>query len=164
MKEPDGTVKGNSVDWANVGYGLLGFVIVLLVLAIVGAIGFWVVFVDFVDNYQVAYKFDARTGAITVLEGHGYFVTPPVVVKVHHVDLRPMQVCINANRRVLNCKLVQFNPEGLKLFLSWHGRNDYEVGSSGNFDQILLSYAYDGSGKNYPFLTVLRELKNQEKQ
>lgn len=156
--------RKTSIDWRSVLRLLAVTVATLLFLAIVIATGFRALFVDFVDNYQVGYKFDARTGAITTLEGHGYFVTPPVVVNVHHVDLRPMQVCINANQRVLNCKLVQFNPEGLELFLSWHGRNDYEIGGEGNFSQIMLSYAYDGSGKNYPFLTVLRELKNEEKQ
>lgn len=140
----------------------------LITLVIAGAIFFRVTFVNWVDNYQLAYKFDSRTGAITRLDGHGYYITPPVVVSVHHVDLRPMQVCINANQRVLNCKLVEFNPQGLELFLSWHGRNDYEgPGTSGQatttaFSEILKSYAYEGTGKAYPFLKVLRELKTEE--
>ena len=138
---------------------------VLIVVALVILLIFRMVFVNFVDNYELGYKFDSRTGQITVLKESGYYVTAPIVVNVHTVDLRPMQVCINANQRVLNCKLVQFNPNGIELFLSWHGRQDYDVGGhGGNLHQILLSYAYDGSGKSYPFLTVLRELKNEEKQ
>jgi|SRR3989338_76928 len=152
-------------DWE-----VLGIVIgAVLVLAIAGLILFRMFCVNFVDNYELGYKytlFGAGKGKIEVLKEQGYIITAPFIVKVHKVDLRPMQVCINANQRVLNCKLVQFNPNGLELFLSWHGRNDYEGGSTvvGGFNNILMSYAYDGSGKEYPFLTVLRELKNEEKQ
>ncbi len=145
-----------------VGGLIIGAIVVLLIVGLTIFRLFWV---DFVDNYELGYKFDSRTGQITVLKESGYYVTPPFVVKIHTVDLRPMQVCINANQRVLNCKLVQFNSDGLELFLAWHGRQDYTIGNANStLSQILLSYAYDGSGKNYPFLTVLRELKNEEKQ
>lgn len=145
----------------------------LVGLVLFAGIFFRSCFVNFIDNYEMGYKYDLRTGKIEVLNRTGYVVTPPVVVKVHTVDLRPMQVCINANQRVLNCKLVQFNPAGLELFLSWHGRDDYEgpgnVGGSTTsgygttpFSEILKSYAYDGSGRTYPFLTIIRELKPEE--
>ena len=162
-----------------------GLLLTLLVLSLVGLAIFRVVFVNFVDNYEMAYKFDARTGQTTILTttdpvtnqqvyDHGYFVTWPFVVKIHTVDMRPMQVCINANARVLNCKLVQFNPAGIGTFLSWHGRDNYDgpgnasSNSSGDssgttsFSEILKSYAYDGIGRSYPFMTVLRELKPEE--
>lgn len=142
-------------SWTGLGYVLGAIVAVLVVLAVL----FRITFVNFIDNYQIGYKFDTRDGKITILSETGYVVTPPYLVKVHTIDLRPMQVCINANQRVLNCKLVQFNKEGLDLFLSWHGRTDYE---GNNLNEILKSYAYDGSGKNYPFLTIIRELKPEE--
>lgn len=141
--------------------------------------------VNFVDSYELGYKYDKRTGAverlmtsgkdstgaIVMVPRTGYIVTPPFVVSVNTVDLRPMQVCINANSRVLNCKLVKFNPAGLELFLSWHGRSNYDGGNSSTssssttsskFNQILMSYAYDGSGKVYPFLEIIRELKPED--
>ncbi len=116
--------------------------------------------VTFIDNYELGYRYDKRNGQVTRIGHTGYVVHPPVLVEIHTVDLRPMQVCINANARVLNCKLVQFNPAGLETFLAWHGRNNYSTDS--NFNSILMSYAYDGSGKSYPFLTVIRELKTEE--
>lgn len=138
------------------------FSMVMLFLVIL----FRITFVNFVDNYQMGYKFNARTGEITILDEVGYYVTWPIIVKVHTVDLRPWQVCINANQRVLNCKLVQFkkDKDGLKLFISWHGRKNYEGGSEsvGSFTDILKSYAYDGRAKGYPFLTILRDLKPEE--
>ena len=132
--------------------GICGAGLVLLIL-------FRMMFVNYVDNYQLGYKFDARTGYITVLPHQGYVVTPPFVVSVHTIDLRPMQVCISAIQRVLNCKLVQFDQEGLDLFLSWHGRANYPMVS---LQDILKNYAYDGGGRAYPFLKVLKELKPEE--
>ena len=147
------------------GYGLL--------IPLVALLFFRIMFVNYVDNYELGYKFDSRTGEITILPRTGYFATPPFVVSVHHIDLRPMQVCISSIQRVLNCKLVQFNPnpEGVKLFLSWHGRQDYDGPVTQNtssdsqttihntyFQSVLMNYAYGGDKKEYPFLTVLREL------
>jgi len=140
----------------------IGVRIGLSILLVLFCLGFFrCAFVNFVDNYELGYKFDTRTGEITVLKETGYFITPPVFVKIHTIDLRPWQVCINANKRVLNCKLVKFNPAGLETFISWHGRNDYDGESemAGGLRDILKSYAYDGSGKNYPFLEVIRDLR-----
>lgn len=114
---------------------------------------------DFVDSYELGYKYDLRSGKITVINHTGYVLHAPWVVEVHTVDLRPLQVCINANSRVLNCKLVRFNPEGLQLFLSWHGRDSY---SQDSLEPILMSYAYEDAGHTYPFLTVLREMRTED--
>ncbi len=132
--------------------------------------------VKFVDNYELGYRYDRRDGTITLVGRTGYVLYPPIVVDIHTVDMRPMQVCINANARVLNCKLVQFDANGLETFLNWHGRADYDAPTSSGggdatssttthttqFSNILMSYAFDGSGKNYPFLKVIRELKPEE--
>jgi len=171
------------MDWKNMLFGsnILGKAwsgfLWLIAVALICLVGFRVLFVNFVDNYELGYKFDARTGQITILPHTGYVVTPPFIVSVHHIDLRPMQVCISTIQRVLNCKLVQFNPdkegEGVQLFLKWHGRQDYDgpdttsrQSSSGAssytyFQSALLNYAYDGNEGSYPFLTVLRELKSE---
>lgn len=138
--------------------------IIVVAVLIFGAMIFRGSCVSFVDSYEVGYKFDKRTGQVTLLTRTGYFINVPIVVQVHSIDLRPQQVCLSANQRVLNCKLVQFNPEGLELFLSWHGRNDYVGGSYRgqdgeqhyyNLSEILKVYAFDPAGKEYPFLKVL---------
>lgn len=138
--------------------------VVVLVVGIIGGGIFRLAAVNHVDNYELGYKFDLLSGKVERLGRPGYHVTWPIIVRVHTVDLRPVQVCINANNRVLNCKLVQFNPNGLETFVSWHGRNDYDINSdgTGSFKDILLSYAYDPNSKNYPFLTILKELKGEE--
>lgn len=145
---------------SSVIFWIIGSVVVLGILAAVFIRGCCI---TFVDNYELGYRYDLRTGQINRVGHTGYVFHPPLIVEIHTVDLRPMQVCINANSRVLNCKLVQFQAEGLELFLSWHGRNDYESGEGGKLHQILMSYAYDGSGRTYPFLKIVRELKSDEK-
>lgn len=139
-------------------------IIVILVFGFVGGCTFRVAAVTHVDNYELGYKFDRRSGKIERLGRTGYHVAWPVLVAIHTVDLRPVQVCINANNRVLNCKLVEFNPDGLETFVGWHGRNDYSIDSKGlgSFTDILLSYSYDPHSRSYPFLNILKELKGEE--
>jgi hypothetical protein len=147
----------------NLSLVILG--IVILVTILVGVL-YRALFLNFVDNYEFGYMFDARKGELYPLveaDGspkQGYIFSWPIVQSVHTIDTRPMQVCINANSRVLNCKLVQFDPSGLKTFVSWHGRGDYSV--HGGLKDIMLSYAYDPSSQKYPFLKILKELKNQD--
>ena len=131
----------------------------VLLLVLFSLLVFRVGWVNYIDNYELGYKFDRRTGEISVLPRTGYWITPPVLVKLHTVDLRPMQTCISSNQRVLNCKLVQFNRDGLDLFLSWHGRGNYNALT---LNPILQAYAYEGAGKNYPFLSVLRDMKTED--
>jgi hypothetical protein len=140
----------------NLGIGV-GAIIVLL---LVGALFVRVTFIDFVDNYEFGYRFNALTGEITELNQKGYIWSAPFITKIHKIDTRPFQVKVSANDRVLNAKLVQFDPKGYKLFISWHGRDDYD---KMKLDPILTSYAFDPSQNNYPFLLVLKELKNEEK-
>lgn len=145
----------------KVGLALGAFVVLVLVLALMAR----VMFFDFVDNYEMAYLFDKRKGEIYVLKDdmgnlkNGYIFSYPFVQSVHRLDLRPMQVCINANQRVLNCKLVEFNPDGFDLFIEWHGRADY---TTFQLKDIMTSYAYDESKQKYPFLNILKELKNED--
>ncbi len=139
---------------------LIGFIAgVALAFAALAGGTYFLLSWRFVDNYQHGYEFDATTGRISPLARTGWNHKTPWLQQIYVIDGRPMQVCINANQRVLNCKLVRFNSAGLELFLSWHGRGDYGQAA---LNDILKSYAYDGSGRTYPFLTILRELRNEE--
>ena len=146
----------------------------MIAWSILGALAFLIFFRPwaFVQNYELGYIFDSRDGTIKLITHNGYVKREPIFQSVYTIDLRPRQVCINVgggqgtgeheynsgvNQRVLNCKLVRFNPKGLALFISWHGANDYY---DQTLDDLLKIYAYDGSGRAYPFLDVLRELKN----
>lgn len=145
----------------KIGIGIGIFIGSLLILGLLTR----ALFFSFIDNYEFAYKFDSGKGEMYPLVNvdgtpqQGYVFKWPIVQSVHTIDTRPMQVCINANSRVLNCKLVQFDPAGFETFVAWHGRGDY---SQMGLEQILMSYAYDPSQKEYPFLKILKELKNQD--
>jgi hypothetical protein len=77
---------------------------------------------------------------------------------VHKLDLRPYQITISANQRVLNAKLVRFNPDGLAKFIEWHGRNAGDF--TNNLLEILKCYAFDkANGEDCPFLTVIQEIE-----
>lgn len=144
-------------NWIKLGVAFAA----LLIVALLYRAMFW----TFVDNYEFAYKFDAIGGEITAIKNpdgspkQGYVFSWPLIERIHTIETRPMQVCINANSRVLNCKLVHFNPDGFELFISWHGRGNYR---GMNLEQILMSYAYDPSQANYPFIKIMKELKNQD--
>ena len=143
--------------WLGIGIGIASILFIALLIR--------AMFFNFIDNYEFGYRFDARSGELHPLinkDGtlkQGYIFSYPFVEKIHTIEMRPMQVCINANSRVLNCKLVEFNPEGFETFIAWHGRGDY---SQMNLKDILMSYAYDPSNKKYNFLTIKKELKNED--
>lgn len=143
--------------WTILGGSLL-FLVVTAIVVRFSCFGY-------VENYQLGYTFDSVSGKTTLLQypdgtpKKGYIYANPLV-SVYTIDLRPMQVTINANNRVLNAKLVQFNPKGFKTFVAWHGNADY---SQESLKDILMSYAYDPSNKSYDFLTIKKELKNEDK-
>lgn len=111
-----------------------------------------------IDSHELGYAFDLRSGKTWTLNRTGYFWRVPFVQEFNTIDLRPMQTCINANSRVLNCKLIKFNPAGLQEFIALHGRGTY---TQSDLEPILKSYAYEDAGHNYSFLTVLREMKTE---
>jgi len=125
----------------------------------------------FVDNYEYAYMFDSRTGETYPLINknkkpmQGYIYSIPIIQNIHTFDTRPIQICIEgghyANKRVLNCKLVSFNPKGMDLFLKWHGRDNYD---SQILKDILMVYAYDQTKSDYPFLNFHDAIEVQSNQ
>ncbi len=136
----------------------------LIVIGVVSVISFivWFTFwVKFVDNYELGFTYDRFNGKIVALERTGWIVRTPWRETVHTIDLRPTQVAMNANQRVLNAKLVQFNPKGLATFVEWHGRAAGD--NTSNLHEILRSYAFNvNNGADCPFLTIVDEMKRQE--
>src|SRR3989344_1880154 len=106
------------VTWENAGYAL-GSIVVLTVLSFLIFRACWV---TSVENYELCYTFDRWHGEIEVVNEQGWVVRNPITTSVHVIDLRPHQITISANQRVLNAKLCRFNPEGFKTFMEWHGR------------------------------------------
>ena len=133
-------------------------------LLIVGLIGFliWCAFwVTNIDQHELGFTFDRNakegTEAVQIVPYKGWVVRTPFKYSVHTIDLRPYQITISANERVLNAKLVQFNPDGLQTFVKWHGRRAGDMHSQ--FLEILKCYAFDkAEGKDCPFITILQDI------
>lgn len=173
------TYDAKRIVKGHFGLKLMAGLVAFVVLGLFGALMVRAMFFTWVDNYQFAYTFDYWTGKQATVQHNGYVFSPFYLRAVHTIDLRPMQVSISTIQRVLNAKLVHFDPYakdpetgllGWELFIKWHGRDSYEGpgtmsgagggGGSGNlFREILTNYAYDGTGKSYPFLVVEKELK-----
>ena len=114
---------------------------------------FWLGWIHTIGQTELAYKVDRlNDGKITVFEKKGWVIVPPLIEEYHSIDLKPTRICLGeANVRVLNCKLVQFDPNGLALFIEWHNVQD------GDVSRILLPYAFDVNSQEYPFLKILPE-------
>lgn len=132
----------------------------------------------FVDSYEQGYQFDKSTGRTTVLTRTGWHRITPFFVEIHTIDMRPVQIRIEANvdgntstdgvnTRVLNAMLVRFRPEGLNQLLEYHGRRNYDQSA---LAQILKIYAYEGCATNgynkevlqnkYKFLEIISATAN----
>lgn len=145
--------SGSSIDWSFITGAAGGIVGV----GLVGLFLWYQIFVAFVDNYEYGFTYDKFTGKIEHIEHTGWVVRNPWHYSVHTVDIRPYQVSISANSRILNAKLVRFNPAGLETFVEWHGRAAGDE-TSGMLE-ILKCYAFDrDEGRDCPFLTVISVL------
>lgn len=126
-------------------------------LSVIGLLVFYTFWVHSIDKHELGFVFDRISGKIEKIERSGWVVRTPLRYSVHCVDLRPYQIQISANQRVLNAKLVSFNPEGLETFVQWHGRSAGD--NLDNLKEILKCYAFDkAEGKDCPFLRVVSEL------
>lgn len=114
-----------------------------------------------IDKHEFGFTFNRFTGEIKPIEHSGWIIVNPFKYAVHKIDTRPYQIRITANinvgERILNAKLVRFNPEGLNTFVEWHGRK--AGGNISNLKEILKCYAFaaDG-GESCPFLIVDAEI------
>lgn len=154
-------------------FGLIFLLLITTTVIVGGSYRIW--WVKSVDNYEHAYEWDRSTGKIRKINHTGWVKVAPLYTKVCTIDSRPMQIRIEANfgtngssdgvnTRVLNAKLVQFDPKGADLFFTYHGLSDYDQKS---LSEILKIYAYEGAATanynadslqiKYPFLKILGE-------
>jgi hypothetical protein len=139
----------------------------LVVIAFFSLLVFRGLWVTSVEKHEFAFAFNRFTGEIEAVGRTGYIVRTPIKYKVHAIDCRQYQLSITASfgssgtagipARVLNAKLVCFNPDGFQTFVKWHGRNAGDRLS--NLQEIMKCYAFDKEGgKDCPFITVISEL------
>lgn len=129
------------------------------IMAIILGGGYFLLSIHHVDNYELGFTFDRFGGGKieSLSEEKGWIYRNRFRYAVHTIDLRPQQVSISANNRILNARLVRFNPAGLATFVEWHGRDAGD--DTPKMYDILKSYAFgiDG-GKSCPFLTIVEDM------
>jgi hypothetical protein len=137
---------------------MAGALVVTLVVAFFGLLIFRALWVTNQEKHEFAYAFDRYEGKIECFTNSGWIVRTPIRYSVHTIDMRPIQITISANQRVLNAKLVRFDPKGIQTFIEWHGRGAGESMNS-PLGEILKCYAFDkANGLDCPFLEVVQEI------
>jgi len=139
---------------------VLAFLVATVALSLTALTVFYFGWVTHVEAHEMGFTFNRWTGEIEEVEKQGWVIRNPFSYGVHTVDLRPFQITITANlavnQRVLNAKLVQFDPKGLQTFVAWHGRKAGE--SPFTFTEIMKCYAFDTTGgKDCPFIIVTQD-------
>ena len=152
----------------------IGSIITAAVILLLGVITFFSSF-NVIDVTEFGYRYDRISGQMegiwevdkngnSVLDTNGNKIPRvgfvwklPFVESIHTFDVLPIRTCLGeANTRVLNCKLIQFEPSGWRTFIMWHGRGSYSHGiSSKSLNEILLTYAFSDNPEQYDFLNTI---------
>lgn len=137
--------------------GLVGTLCIILTISFVSCLIILLAGITSIKKHEFAFLFDRKEGKVIKIDRTGWIFRNPFRYGSHKIDLRPYQLKLNANNRVLNAKLVRFDPNGLNTFISWHG---VDAGDNlSNLLEILKSYAFDvENGEDCPFLKVEKRI------
>lgn len=100
---------------------------------------------------EVGVAYNSIGGNVWVQAHPGWYLTSPTV-EVANITTLPMKVAIPSEAKVINTKIVRFNPHGVDEFIRLQG---FSYFSDQGMENILMGYAF--SGKSYPFMDVLQE-------
>ena len=138
-----------------------------IVVAIIAAIIYIGSCFHRVEKHECGFVFNRFTGEIQPLDRQGWFIRMQPKYTIHAIDCRPYQIRItadtNVGERILNAKLVRFNPKGIDEFVRCHGRDAGD--DVKKLCEIFKCYAFapDG-GVNCPFIEVMSETKPTTQQ
>lgn len=114
--------------------------------------------VDWNNSQHITITKNIFTGEMN-MTGPGLHISPPWVF-TRKIDTRPKRFCIQCDCRVLNCRLVGFNPSGWDEFINREGfrffwfSNRLSINSHNEtfrgMDNILFGYAF--SEENLKFI------------
>lgn len=121
-----------------------GSVVLILVL-------FYCFFLNHVGINEIGIAYNSIGGKIWVQDRPGWYFTAPTV-EVAVINTLPMQVTIPSEAKVINTKIVRFNPAGVDEFIRMQG---FSYFTNQGLENILMGYAF--SGESYSFLEVMQE-------
>ena len=142
----------NNTNGSSTGITL----VVCATLILLGFLGFYVFCLNHVDVNEVGVAYNPMDGSVWIQQHDdgnyaGWFRTSPLV-KVTCLSLLPLRVQIPSDAKIINMKIVRFNPAGAVEFVHLQGFS-YSLGQY--LENILLGYAY--SGQSWPFLEIMQE-------
>ena len=140
MITSDRTVQARWVKWSMGG----GAVLVIAFL-------FYLSFLNHIAINEIGVAYNSIGGKVWVQGRPGWYVTAPTV-EVAVIPTVPLRVTIPSEAKVINTKIVRFNPKGVDEFIRLQG---FSYFSNQGIENILMGYAF--SGQKYPFLDVLQE-------
>jgi hypothetical protein len=124
--------------------------IVLIIAVVVGGPLFYIFCLNHVSLNHVGIAYNSSDGTVTVQQP-GWHRTSPFV-RVANISTLPLVVRIPSEARLVNQRLVKFNPDGAIEYVKEQG---FSWITEQEFQSIMLGYAY--SGKEFAFLDILEK-------
>lgn len=130
----------NWMKWA-IGFGCFCLAVLL----------FYCAFLNHVAINEIGVAYDSIGGKVWVQSQPGWYFTR-ITVRVCVIPTVPIKVTIPSEAKVINTKIVRFNPDGIDEFIRLQG---FSYFSDQSIENILMGYAF--SGKEWPFMEVIQE-------
>jgi hypothetical protein len=112
---------------------------------------FYCFFLNHVDINEIGIAYNSIGGKVWIQDRPGWYLTSPFV-EIATVTTLPLKVTIPSEAKVINTKIVRFNPAGVDEFIRMQG---FSYFSNQGLENILMGYAF--SGEKYSFLEVMQE-------
>jgi hypothetical protein len=135
----------------SISYWVLGALVVLL---IIGAPLFYIFCLNHVSLNHVGIAYNSADGSVST-QHPGWHRTSPFV-RVMAPSVLPFVVKIPSKARLVNQRLVKFNPDGAVDFVKEQG---FEWLNDQEFESVMLGYAY--SGRQFPFIEILESTQSK---
>ena len=128
----------------KIGIGLGVLVLALFV--------FYLACLNHVDINEIGVAYNSVGGKVWIQDHPGWYLTSPTV-EVATITTLPLKVEIPTEAKIINAKMVRFNPAGIDEFIRLQG---FSYFTNQSMQSNLLGYAY--SGRQFPFLEVIQDI------
>lgn len=118
---------------------------------VVAVLLFYIAFLNHVAINEIGVAYNSIGGKVWVQDRPGWYFTAPTV-EVAVIPTVPLKITIPSEAKVINTKIVRFNPRGVDEFIRLQG---FSYFSNQGIENILMGYAF--SGQKYPFMDILQE-------
>ena len=132
----------------------LKYLAVFVVLVLISAPAYYLLCLNHVSINHVGIAYDSKSGLVST-QNPGWHQTTPFV-RVTTISTLPFIVKIPSQARLVNQRLVRFNPEGSVDFIKEQG---FAWLDDQTFESIMLGYAY--SGKKFPFIEIIETAESK---